>query len=135
MCNYRTPLSYSFLTPLGRQFVYYIRQGGYVIVVVCLSVRPLATLHKNFLMVLHDIFREGWHCANEQMIKFRWRSGSRIRIRIRMRIATLVRRVLVEVCTVPVLLGINCAETSYPVNVLRLGTDYPRSRAVKTVVQ
>jgi len=34
------------------------------------------------------------------MIKFWWQSGSRNRIRI----ATLVRRDLVEVCTVPVLL-------------------------------
>jgi len=26
-------------------------------------------------MDLHEIFREGWQWANEQMIKFRWRSG------------------------------------------------------------
>jgi len=38
------------------------------------------------------------------MIKFWWLSESRIRITIRIRIATLVRRVLVEVCTVPLLL-------------------------------
>jgi len=31
-------------------------------------------------MDLHEIFREGWHWASEQMIKFCWRSGSRIRI-------------------------------------------------------
>jgi len=47
--------------------------------------------------------------ANEQMIKFWWRSGSGIPICI----ATLVRRTLVEVCTVPVLLvvivgGMHC---------------------------
>jgi len=43
--------------------------------------------------------------ANEQMIKFWWQSGLEIRIRIR--IATLVRRALLEVCTVIVLLAIN----------------------------
>jgi len=38
------------------------------------------------------------------MITFWWRSGSRIRIQIRIRIATLVRRILAEVCTVKMLL-------------------------------
>jgi len=33
---------------------------------VCL----LATLRKNFRTDLHEIFREGWQWANEQMIKF-----------------------------------------------------------------
>jgi len=69
---------------------------------VCLSVCLLATLHKNFQSDLHEIFREGWQWANEQMIKFWWRSGSRIRIRI----VTLVRRALAVVCTVSVLLVI-----------------------------
>jgi len=86
----------------------YLRQGGYVIVVVCLfvclsvcvSVCQLATLRKDFRMDLHEIFREGWQWANEQIVKFWWRSGSGIRIRI----ATLIRRALAEVCTVPVLL-------------------------------
>jgi len=59
-------------------------------------------------MDLHEIFREDWQWVNEQMIKFWWRSESVIRIgiqiRIRICIATLVRRALVEVCTVPVLL-------------------------------
>ena len=45
---------------------------------------------------LHESFRERRQWANEQMIKFWWRFGSRIRIRIRMR----VRRGLAEVCTV-----------------------------------
>jgi len=45
---------------------------------VCL----LATLRKNVQTDLHEIFREGWPWAIEQMIKFWWRSGSRIRIRI-----------------------------------------------------
>jgi len=74
-------------------------------VVVYLSVSLLGTLHKNFRTPptdLHEIFRESWQWASEQMVKFWWRSGSRIRIRIR--IATLVRRALAEVCTVPVLL-------------------------------
>jgi len=84
-----------------------------VFVVVCLSVCLfvclLATLRKNFRTDLHEIFRVGWQLANEQMIKFWWRSGSGIRIRIwiririRIRVATLVRRALAEVCTVPVL--------------------------------
>ena len=51
-------------------------------------------------MDLHEIFREGWQWANEQMIKFWWRSGSWIRIGI----VTVVGCALAEVCTVPVLL-------------------------------
>jgi len=39
---------------------------------------------------------KGWQWADEQVIKFWWRSGSRIRIRI----ATMARRALAEVCTV-----------------------------------
>jgi len=62
----------------------------------------LATLRKNFRTDLHEIFREGLQWANEQMIKCWWRSGSAIPIRIR--IATLVKRALAEVCTIPVLL-------------------------------
>jgi len=38
----------------------YLRQGGYVFVVICLSVGLLATLRKNFRTDLHEIFREGW---------------------------------------------------------------------------
>ena len=76
----------------------------------------LATFRKTFLTDLHEIFREGWQWANEQMIEFWRRSGSQIRIRIRItgspdhririHIATLVRRAWAEVCTVPVLLVI-----------------------------
>jgi len=80
---------------------YYLREGGYVIVAVCLSL--LAILRKNFRTDLHEILREGWQWANEQTIKCWWRSGSRIRIRI----AALVRHALAEVCTVPVLLVID----------------------------
>ena len=58
-------------------------------------------MHKNFRTDLHEIFMEGWQWANEQTIKLWWRSRSWIRIRIH--IATLVRRDLVEVCTVAVL--------------------------------
>ena len=43
---------------------------------VCLSVCLLATLRKNFRTDLHEIFREGWQWAVEQMITFLWRSGS-----------------------------------------------------------
>jgi len=49
---------------------------------------------------MHEIFKEGWQWTSEQRIKFWWRYGSRIRI------ATLVRRALAEVCTVPVYLVI-----------------------------
>jgi len=38
---------------------------------VCLSVCLLVTLRKNFRTDLH-----GWQWANEQVIKFWWRSGS-----------------------------------------------------------
>ena len=41
----------------------------------CLSVCLLATLRKNNSRTdLHEIFRIGWQWANEQMIKFWWRS-------------------------------------------------------------
>jgi len=56
---------------------FHLRQGGYVIIVVCL----LATLRKNFHTDLHEIFRQDWQWANEQMIKFWWLSGPRIWIR------------------------------------------------------
>jgi len=59
---------------------FYVHQGGYVIVVVCLSVCfsvcLLATLRKNFQTNLHGISREGCQWASEQMITFWWRSGS-----------------------------------------------------------
>jgi len=51
-------------------------------------------------MDLHEIFREGWQWANEQMTKFWWQYESQIRIQIRIK----VRRTLAEVCTVPLLL-------------------------------
>jgi len=70
---------------------------------VCLFVCLLPTLYKNFRTDLHEIFRADWQWATEQPVKFWWRSSSRIRIRIRIRIATLIRRALAEVCTVPVL--------------------------------
>jgi len=65
---------------------YYLRQGGCVFVVrlsllyqldlfVCLSVRLLVTLPKNFQTDLHEIFKEGWQWANDQAIKFCWRSA------------------------------------------------------------
>jgi len=42
----------------------------------CLSVCLLATLRKNFRTDLHEVFREGWQWAKEQMIKLWCRSGS-----------------------------------------------------------
>jgi len=59
---------------------------------VCLSVRFLATMRKKFRTDLHAIFREGSQWVSEQMIKFCWRSGSRIRIRIRIRLRRAWRR-------------------------------------------
>ena len=41
-------------------------------VFVCL----LTMLHKNFRTDFHEIFREHWQWANEQMMKFQWRSRS-----------------------------------------------------------
>jgi len=66
----------------------------------CLSVSNFA--QRTSERICMKIFRQGWQWANEQMVKFWWRSGSQIWIRIR--IAALVRRALTEVCTVPVLL-------------------------------
>ena len=76
---------------------------------VCVSVGLLAALRKSFQTDLHEIFSEGWQWASEQVVKFWWRSGLRIRIRIR--IVTLVRRALAEVGTVAVLvvLELNCS--------------------------
>jgi len=48
---------------------FFLRQGGYVIIVVCLSVCLLATLHENFRTDFQEIY-------NEQVIKLWWRSGS-----------------------------------------------------------
>jgi len=48
-------------------------------VFVCLSVCLLATLHKNFQTNLHDIFREGWQWADEQIVKF-WLVAIRITV-------------------------------------------------------
>jgi len=43
---------------------FHLRQGGYVFVVVCLSVYLLATLRKNSGTDLQEIVREGWQWAN-----------------------------------------------------------------------
>jgi len=56
---------------VGDPTLSYLRQGGYVFVVVCLSVCLFATLRKNFRnMDLHEIFREDWQWTSEQTIKF-----------------------------------------------------------------
>jgi len=61
--------------PLAHTFqCFYLRQGGYVFVVVCLSVCLLAMLRKNYRTDLHEIFRECWQWATEQTFKFGWRS-------------------------------------------------------------
>jgi len=50
--------------------------------VVCL----LATLHKNFQTDLHESFGEGLQWADEQLIKFWWRSDQHLDTRIVSRI-------------------------------------------------
>jgi len=71
----------------------YLHHGGYVIVVVCLSVCVYVS---NFAQKLPNgfawNFREGWQWASEQMIKMLVMVWSRICIRIQIQIATLVRR-------------------------------------------
>ena len=71
---------------------------------VCLSVI-------NFAQKLRNGFArnfQGRLAMGQWTIKFWWRFGSwiRIRTRIQVRVATLVRRALVETCTVPLLLVI-----------------------------
>ena len=92
-------LSSCYLFQLPALHICYLRQG-YCFRRFSLCVCMLVTFCKNCQTDLHDIFREGWQWASEQMIKFWWQSGSQIRIRI----ATLVRHAFAEVCTVPVLL-------------------------------
>jgi len=62
-------------------FIYYLRQEGCVIVVVCLFVWLSVCLFvsnfaQNFQTDLHEIFREGCHWVVEQLVKFRWRFKS-----------------------------------------------------------
>jgi len=101
---------------------YYLHQGGYVIVVVCLFVSNCV---QKLQTDLHEIFSEGWQWASEQMIKFggdldhRLDTGivfqihsywemqkvvNRHSFRLIRQMAALVRRALAEVCTVRVLL-------------------------------
>ena len=50
--------------------IYYLRQGGYAIVVVCLFVcLSVCPLRKGSRTDLHEILREGWQWASEQMVK------------------------------------------------------------------
>lgn len=85
----------------------YPRQGGYVFVIVCLS---LSNFAQNFQIIdLHEIFRDGWQWVNKQMIKFQWQSRTDV-LGGRTDIATLVRRDLAGVCTIPVLLVNHCSE-------------------------
>ena len=63
-------------------------------------------------MDLHEIFREDWQWASEQMIKFWWRSQTDSP-HGRTDIVTLVRRALAEVCSVPMLLVSYCTDRGY----------------------
>jgi len=50
---------------------FFLRQGGYVFAVVCLSVcLSVSNFAQKVGTDLREIFREGWQWANEQMIKF-----------------------------------------------------------------
>jgi len=69
----RSPISATaelllFLPPLSSLFV---------CLSLCLFVCLLATLRENFSTDLHEIFREAWQWAIEQMIKFWWRYPDR----------------------------------------------------------
>jgi len=90
---------------------------------VCVHVSNFA---QNSRTDLHEIFSEGWQCANEQIANFCWRSGSpsvrrdyfpvrhywEIRkvvnvyllLMLICQMTALVRRPMAEVCTVLVLL-------------------------------
>jgi len=102
----RVAYGFSFSTKTDCTYITFTSTKEFMIsslLFVCLFVFLLATLRKNFRTDLHEIFRECWQWANEQTFKFWWRSrtdspdgGTDI--------ATLVRRALAEVCTVPVLL-------------------------------
>jgi len=85
-----------------RSFLRSPRRSCFRRYIVCLSV-CLSNFAQKLPKDLHEIFRECCQWTTEQMITFRWRSrtdspdgGTDI--------ATLVRRALAEVCTVPVLL-------------------------------
>jgi len=64
LVTYSAELVFNF----GTFLIYYLRQGGYVFVILCL----LATLRTNFQTDLDEIFREGWQWASEQIITFWW---------------------------------------------------------------
>jgi len=70
----------------------------------CLILWLLATLRKNFRTDLHEIFRDGWQWApTNKWSNFPADLGSDLPDG-GTDIATLVGRILVEVCTVPVLI-------------------------------
>ena len=82
---------------------YYLRQGGHVIVVVCLFVCLLATLRKTSDRICMKFSRKVGNGANEM----KWSNfGSDLYHDIRkwIRIRIRVRHALAEVCTAPVLL-------------------------------
>jgi len=74
--------AYAWKKRFERWFYLRRQRGGYVFVVVCLSICLLATLRKELPNAFALNCREGWQRANEQMItfwqaiKFWWRSGS-----------------------------------------------------------
>jgi len=106
------------------EYYYYLRQGGYVFVIFCLSVCLLATLRKNFWMDLHEISREGWQWAIVSDIAiFVLKRDVKLQLTGNGPLnkwlnfggdpstdagpnVTLARPALVEVCTVSVLVGI-----------------------------
>jgi len=72
-------------TSLHFQIIWHYKNAVIIITIITsakevifssLSVCLLATLRKNFQTDLHEIFMAGWQWADEQLIKFWWRSGS-----------------------------------------------------------
>jgi len=74
-CNISTTCCLATNASRLRILIFTSAKEGYVFVVVCLFVCLSATLRKNVRTDLHEIFRKCWQWADEQMIKFWWRSG------------------------------------------------------------
>jgi len=75
LCLYAFILILLYVAVSMPKVIHYLRQGGYVIVIVvvclfvCSFVCLLATLRKNFRTDLHEIFRQGSKVGNEPMSK------------------------------------------------------------------
>jgi len=61
-------LKYLFTVATTNFIITSAKEDMFLSLFVCL----LATLHKSFQTDLHEIYREGWQWASEQIIKFWW---------------------------------------------------------------